>query len=63
MQRTIFLLFLLSIAYSIGAQSNSKSFGIQFRPIFPLGITNTDGEQFQDDETSSTLKINVNSVK
>ena len=43
------------------AQKGVTAFGIQFKPIFPLGIVNTDGQVVRDAETGSTLKIDVNS--
>jgi len=60
--RALFFCFVICISTSdIQAQTGVKAFGIQIKPIFPLGLVNTDGQVIKDAETGSTLSIDVNS--
>lgn len=50
----LIFLFVVSITQ---AQSGIRAFGIQFKPIFPLGIVNTDGQTVNEENQQSTLEI------
>ena len=39
------------------AQSGIRAFGIQFKPIFPLGLVNTDGQTIIDETNNTRLEI------
>ncbi len=39
------------------AQNGVRAFGVQFKPIFPLGIVNTDGQLIIDSENQTRLEI------
>lgn len=61
MRHLLISLFICTLFNSLHAQKGVTAFGIQFKPIFPLNIVNTDGKVVRDDETGSTLTIDVNS--
>lgn len=61
MRALFFCLFICLSITGIQAQKGVKAFGIQVKPIFPLGLVNTDGQVIKDAGTGSTLSIDVNS--
>lgn len=55
----LFLFATVLLGFSqIQAQSGVRAFGIQFKPIFPLALVNTDGEVVFDSESGNRLEIN-----
>lgn len=49
--------FLLINSNCVFSQHGVKAFGIQFKPIFPLSIVNTDGQTAIDQEFGNRLEI------
>jgi len=48
--------FILSPSITAG-QKGVRAFGIQFKPIIPFGLVNTDGQTVRDLNTETTLEI------
>lgn len=53
----MFALYFVGNASISHAQNGVKAFGVQFKPIFPLGIVNTDGETIFDNVNGTQLDI------
>lgn len=58
MQRLGYLIIAMSFALILKAQQGVTTFGVSVRPIFPLGIVNTDVISFDDGASGSRLTVN-----
>lgn len=41
----------------VNAQKGTTSFGIHFKPVFPLGLVNTDGQTARDQSSTANLDV------
>jgi len=51
------ILTLIAVTSNLYGQNGVRAFGIQYKPIFPLGIVNTDGQSVSDPTNNTKLDI------
>lgn len=57
----LLILSFLGLSSDLSAQNGIRAFGVQFKPIFPLAVVNTDEQSVVDNTSGNRLSINQRS--